>query len=383
MMNFLLNRETLSKYLFIVIAIFIAIASLIVTQYLVSSLSQEERSKMRIWAEATKEAIDAEESVNLNLIVLILESNTTIPTILYDKKTDSYRSVNIDHPDEGSQDFLRAEAAKFEKRHEPIGIQLEDFEQYLYYDDSHTLKQLQMFPYVQLAVITVFIIISILALLSIKKREQDRLWVGLTKETAHQLGTPISSLIAWVEYLEIKGVDPTITQEIKTDIDRLQTITDRFSKIGSKPTLNKSDINDLTLNTIYYLRNRVSKKVTFDILLPDQPIYTQLSEPLYVWVIENVIKNAVDAIQGVGHIILSLNEVNNRIVIDITDTGKGIPKSRFKTIFNPGYTSKARGWGLGLSLAKRIIESYHQGKIYVLRSELNVGTTIRIELNLL
>lgn len=379
MMKLFLNKKVFSRYMFVAVAMLIAIGSLVISHYLVSDLSEEEHNKMRIWAEATKEAIDAEENVNLNLIVLILESNTTIPTILYDKSQNLYRSVNIDLKDKDEQSYLKEKAVEFAKRHEPIAIEFDTFEQYLYYDDSYTLKRLQIFPYIQLAVLTIFVLTSILALLSTKRMEQDRLWVGLSKETAHQLGTPLSSLIAWVEYLRLKGVDESITQDIEKDIQRLQKITDRFSKIGSVPTLDRCDVRSLTLQTIHYLEKRISRKVEFVLNFPDHPVYTKLSEPLYAWVVENLTKNAVDAMSGTGTILFEMNEQNNLILFDISDTGKGIPKSKFKSIFTPGYTTKSRGWGLGLSLAKRIIESYHKGRIYVLRSDTN-GTTFRIEL---
>lgn len=380
MMKLFLNKKVFSRYMFVAVAMLIAIGSLVVSHYLVSDLSKEERNKMKIWAEATKEAIDAEDNVNLNLIVLILESNTTIPTILYDKSQDLYRSVNIDLKDKDEQEYLREQAVAFGKKHEPIAIEFDTFEQYLYYDDSYTLKRLQLFPYIQLAVLTIFVLTSILALLSTKRMEQDRLWVGLSKETAHQLGTPLSSLMAWVEYLRLKGIDESIAQDIEKDINRLQKITDRFSKIGSEPTFARCDVKELTLQTINYLEKRISKKVEFEINLPEEALYSQISEPLYAWVIENLTKNAVDAMSGTGKVSFDMRQEDNSIVLDISDTGKGIAKSKFKTIFNPGYTTKSRGWGLGLSLAKRIIEAYHKGKIYVLKSDLENGTTFRIEL---
>lgn len=366
--------------MFVVMAIVIAVGSLVVSHHLVSDLSREERNKMTIWAEATKEIIDSTDDANLNLIVLILQSNTTIPVILYDKEANFYTSVNIDLEGKEEQTYLKEKVKSFQKKHEPILIEFENVEQYVYYDDSYTLKRLQIFPYVQLAVLTIFVLSSIMALLSTKRLEQDKLWVGLSKETAHQLGTPLSSLIAWIEYLRLKGVDESIAVDMQKDIDRLQTITDRFSKIGSKPTMQKDDLVELTQQAVSYLEKRISKKVEFSLHFPSHPIYANVSESLYAWVIENLTKNAVDAMSGVGKIDFRLEERYETIVLDISDTGKGMPKSKFRTIFNPGYTSKSRGWGLGLSLAKRIIESYHGGRIYVLKSEVNVGTTFRIEL---
>lgn len=380
MMKLFLNKKVFSRYMFVAMAILIAVGSLVVSHHLVSDLSREERNKMTIWAEATKEMINSEEDANLNLVVLILQSNTTIPVILYDKLGDSYTSVNIDLAGKDEQAYLKSKVKSFEDKHDPIIIEFDDFEQYVYYDDSYTLKRLQLFPYVQLAVLTIFVLSSIMALLSTKRMEQDKLWVGLSKETAHQLGTPLSSLIAWIEYLRLKGVDESIATDMEKDINRLQKITDRFSKIGSEPTLAKEDLVELTQQSILYLEKRISKKVEFNLIFPPHPVYANVSESLYAWVIENLTKNAVDAMSGVGKIEFRMEEKDDSIILDITDTGKGIPKSKYKTIFNPGFTSKSRGWGLGLSLAKRIIEAYHKGRVYVLKSEIDVGTTFRIEL---
>lgn len=381
MMKWFLNKRVFSRYMFVAVAMLIAIGSLVVSHYLIKDLSKEEHNKMRIWAEATKEMINAEEDANLNLVVLILQSNTTIPIILYDDKDNTYTSANIEVADNvEEQEYLSQLTPKFKEKHEPIIIEFEDSKQYVYYDDSYTLKRLQIYPYIQLAVLTIFVLTSLIALLSTKRMEQDRIWVGLSKETAHQLGTPLSSLIAWIEYLKMKGIDESITQDMEKDIDRLQKITERFSKIGSAPTLEKQDIRSLTEQTVVYLSNRISKKVEIKLNLPSLPIYAYLSPQLYEWVIENLIKNAVDAMSGVGSIEIRMHIKNNTILLDITDTGKGISKKDFSAIFRPGHTTKSRGWGLGLSLAKRIIESYHRGKIYVLKSELGIGTSFRIEM---
>lgn len=377
------ENKTLIKYLFIAIAIVIALGSLFVSHQLVQDLSKEEESKIKIWAEATKEAACADTVAlsNINLILQIIESNKTIPVILYDKKDDYYTSHNIKTSNKNEQTFLKEKALSFEKRHDPILIETGDFEQYVYYDDSYTLKRLQAYPYIQLGVISVFLIISFIALLTTKKMEQDRLWVGLSKETAHQLGTPISSLMAWIEYLKLKEVDASILSDMEKDIERLQTVTERFSKIGSVPALEKANIVDSLTQTVSYLEKRMSNKVSFIHNFPDRKLYSLISAPLFGWVIENLTKNAIDAMCGQGTIIYSISEKADLIIIDIQDTGKGIQKSKFKEIFTPGYTTKTRGWGLGLSLAKRIIETYHKGKIYVKSSELNVGTVIRIEVS--
>lgn len=375
------GNKVLYKYLFIVVAVLIAIGSVVVSNLLVDDLAKEERNKISIWAEATKEVASSENSQNnMNLIIRILESNTTIPVILHDSKEDCFTSVNIDLPDVGEQDFLRRKAENFKQKNEPIVIESEDFEQYVYYDDSYTLKQLQAYPYIQMGVLFVFVLTSILAFLSSKRLELDRLWVGLTKETAHQLGTPISSLMAWIEYLRMKHTDPSILESMEKDIIRLQMITDRFSKVGSAPALESTDVGQLIVSTVDYLNSRISKKVNFVFQIPDEPIYAKVSTTLFEWVVENLTKNAVDAMSGQGQITYTLTNDADRVYIDISDTGKGLHKSKFKEIFSPGYTTKSRGWGLGLSLAKRIIVQYHEGRIYVKSSEINVGTTFRIEL---
>lgn len=374
------NNKILFRSLFVVIALLIVVASLIVSHFLVENLSKEERNKIEIWAEATKEMASNAENMNMNLVAQILKSNTTIPVILYDKKENFYTSANIDLPEFDDQIFLKQRAESFKKRHEPIIIEAEGFDQYIYYDDSYTLKQLQLYPYVQLGVLFIFMITAFFALFTTMRMEQDRLWVGLSKETAHQLGTPISSLLAWLEYLKLKETDQSIVRDMEKDVDRLQMITDRFSKIGSVPALESQNMVDIIHRSIAYLEKRISKKVVFVVELSDKPLYAQVNEPLLSWVIENLTKNAVDAMGGQGQIIYRLSDKGKFVSLDIQDTGKGIPKSKFRTIFNPGYTTKSRGWGLGLSLAKRIIESYHKGRIYVKMSEIGVGTTFCIEL---
>ncbi len=379
-MNLFSNNRVLLRYVFIIIAAIIVCGSLLVSHYLVKDLSKEERNKIEIWAEATKEMASNVDNLNMILVVEVLNSNTTIPVILYDKKDNYYTSKNIDLPEIDQQEFLKRKADLFKKKHSPIAIEAEDFDQYVYYDDSYTLKRLQLYPYVQLGALLIFVVIAFFALFTTMKMEQDRLWVGLSKETAHQLGTPISSLLAWVEYLKLKEVETDIASEMNKDITRLQMITDRFSKIGSAPTLEKRDISEIIRQSIVYLQKRISRKIVFELQLPSEPIYANVSEPLLSWVLENLTKNAVDAMTGQGKISYTLTDKGKFISIDILDTGKGIQKSKFETIFSPGFTTKARGWGLGLSLAKRIIESYHKGRIYVKSSEIGVGTIFCIEL---
>ena len=263
----------------------------------------------------------------------------------------------------------------------PIVIDMEDGSfQYLYYDDSTILKRLLLYPYVQLSVVFVFILLAFLALASTKRAEQNKVWVGLSKETAHQLGTPISSLIAWVEYLRTKEIDAFLLNEMDKDVKRLQTIAERFSKIGSDPDPVPTDLVESIQTALGYMSTRISSKVAIHADLPSHPIWVSMNDSLFAWVIENLTKNAVDAMEGHGDIYLRIEERDKLVRIDLSDAGKGIPKSKFNTVFNPGYTTKQRGWGLGLSLVKRIIESLQGGKIYVKSSELGKGTTFRIEL---
>ena len=379
------------KYIFIIVAVLIAIVSVVVSNSLIEKLAQEERLKMEIWSEATRvltmdnSNIDdsniSDSNMDLSLILHILDGNTTIPVILCDDDGQivDFRNIEIAEK-EDDNDFLQKKIKEFESGKTPIIIELGDLNQYLYYDDSLILKRLEMFPYAQLSVVFIFIIIAFLALMSTKKAEQNKVWVGLSKETAHQLGTPISSLIAWVEYLKTKEVDAVYLNEMEKDVQRLEIIADRFSKIGSNPNLQPININDAIQTSYRYMERRISSKVKMIIQPAEHPLFVLINESLFSWVIENLTKNAADAMDGKGRITFMAGEKGKKVWIDVVDTGKGIPKSKFNTIFNPGYTTKARGWGLGLSLVKRIIESYPGGKIYVKNSELGKGTTFRIEL---
>jgi signal transduction histidine kinase len=362
------------------VAVVIAISSLVVSNYLVENLSQEERRKIELWAEATRLVASENDQTDMNLILQILEGNTTIPALLCDSDNHVLLHTNIELTGENDSLLLAEKVVRFKQNHEPIIIDNESFKQYVFYDDSYTLKQLQVFPYIQIGVLSIFILTSFLALISSKKAEQNRVWVGLSKETAHQLGTPISSLLAWTEYLKLKDPQSDVAREIGKDVSRLQIVAERFSKIGSEPAPDVEELKEVVRQAVSYLENRISKKVKFVFSFPPQPVLVRLSSPLFSWVIENITKNAVDAMEGKGAITFTITESSSCIYLDIADTGKGIPKSKFKTVFRPGYTTKARGWGLGLSLVKRIIESYHKGKIYVKSSEPNVGATFRIEL---
>lgn len=381
-MNILYESRQQLKYVFIIVAILIALASVAVSDSLIKKLAQEERSRMEIWTEAYRVLTTEDTDQNLMVILRIIEGNTSIPVILCDDHGNILSHRNIPVPAEGDSVFLKRKVREFQAKHTPIVVDIgNNSYQYLFYDDSILLKRLLIYPYVQLSVVFVFILIAFLALASTKRAEQNKVWVGLTKETAHQLGTPISSLIAWVEYLKTKDVEATYLNEMEKDVKRLEVIADRFSKVGSVPTLKLLDINEAVRASCNYMSTRVSAKVRIVYQPAPEPLYVQMNESLFSWVIENLTKNAVDAMEGRGMIAIATGRRKRHIWIDVTDTGKGIPKSRFKTVFTPGYTTKKRGWGLGLSLVRRIVETSPGGRIYVRSSEPGKGTTFRIELD--
>jgi len=383
------------KYFFLLTAVIIATASVWITNTLVNELKEEERKKMEIWAEAIRllstelpsEDIDPDIFNNYNLFLnTITESNTTIPAILIDESGNVSTYINIEvPPDEDEMSFLKEKAAKFIQSQEPISIDIKldesnSIQQYVYYDDSTVLKQLQIFPFIQLIVLFIFIAVSFLALSSTQKSEQNKVWVGLSKETAHQLGTPISSLMAWTEYLKTKNLDIQLLDEMDKDVQRLKIIAERFSKIGSNPEPEPMDLYQSVQNAVNYMGRRISSKVSISIQIPNDQTTIKMNDSLFGWTVENLIKNAVDAMDGQGDITITSQVKGSKVMLDISDTGKGIPKNKFETIFHPGYTTKKRGWGLGLSLVRRIIENYSKGKIYVYKSEVGKGTTFRIEL---
>ncbi len=369
------------KLVFIVIGAAIIIVSTLFTNKLAKSLALEEQKKIEIWAEATRQFILADENTNIDFILSIIEGNTTIPVIIVDEKDQLLHSRNVKEPTNNTDTFYKQKIADLKAKREAIVVNLGNAKQYIYYDDSLLLKQLYCFPYIQLGVIVIFLLISFFAFSSTKNAEQNRVWVGLSKETAHQLGTPISSLLAWVDLLKARYADDKLITEMSKDVNRLRIIAERFSKIGSAPDLNLVSLNDTLLNAVQYINNRSSQKVEIECHFNNEnPVFVMLNVPLFEWVVENLCKNAIDAMDGIGRIDLYVNHKENDIVIDIQDTGKGIERNKFKTVFSPGFTTKKRGWGLGLSLAKRIIESYHNGKIYVKHSEIGKGTTFRIEL---
>lgn len=380
-MNSLYDSRQRLKFVFIITAILIAIASVVVSDMLIKNLAQEERHKIEIWSEATRVMTSENPSLNMNLILKIIQGNNSIPVILCNECDSVLSYNNIEIPEKNVESFMRDKVKELKGKNRPIVIDMDNGSfQYLYYDDSIILKRLLIYPYAQLSVVFVFILLAFLALASTKKAEQNKVWVGLSKETAHQLGTPISSLIAWVEYLRTKDIDSLFLDEMEKDVKRLETIAERFSKIGSNPDPVPVNICNSIVMALEYMQTRISSKVKIQTSLPPNPILVSISDSLFAWVIENLTKNAVDAMEGQGIITFVVEEREKVVRIDITDTGKGIPKSKFKTVFNPGYTTKKRGWGLGLSLVKRIIDSYHGGKIFVKSSEIGKGTTFRIEL---
>jgi signal transduction histidine kinase len=370
------------KTLLLVAALLIGATSLWYTNKLVKKLSEEEGKKIQLWAEATRRLADVTElNADINFLSIVIGNNTTIPVILTDENFNALSWRNLDSLRTTDTTYLANEISTMLKQHPPIEIEIApQLKQYILYKDSEVLVRLRYYPYLQLAVIALFLFVSYLAFSSSRKAEQNQVWVGMAKETAHQLGTPLSSMMAWLELLKMKGTGAEYTAEIEKDVQRLQTITDRFSKIGSAPSLKKENVLTVMQHSVDYIRSRSSDKVKFSIAGPSHELFAPLNVPLFEWVIENILKNALDAMEGSGSIQVSITDQQQFAYIDITDSGKGIPKSSYKTIFKPGYTTKSRGWGLGLSLSKRIVEEYHDGQVFVKSSELGKGTTFRIVL---
>ena len=377
MKNWLSNN----LYTFILtILLIIVVLSVSFTTRLANKFAEEEYRKIELWAEATRQLIMADEDDNIDLILSVMEGNTTIPVYMVDSAHQLLLSRNVREPKHNKEEFYQQRINNLRLSQEPIVVQVnEEVTQYIYYEDSILLRRLYWFPYVQLAVIIAFIAIAVIALIMAQRSEQNSLWVGLSKETAHQLGTPISSLNAWNELLKATYPNDALLPQMDEDIRRLQMIAERFSKIGSQPTLNQEALLPIVQSAMEYMRVRTSNKITYT-LHADTDCQVMVCKPLFEWVIENLCKNAIDSMEGKGEITLSLTKQENKVNLDITDTGKGIDRRHFKTIFKPGYTSKKRGWGLGLSLAKRIIEDYHRGKLFVKQSQIGVGSTFRITL---
>lgn len=383
-----MERMKNMKYVLIVVAIIIAIGSLLTSNFLISDLKAEEQTRMEVWAEAMRSLNSSDENTDLNLVLKVINGNNTIPVIVEDKDGSITAFRNIMRKFDANEDsiaYLQKLADKYEEDGRVIRIDIPQElanDEYIniYYDESTMLRRLAIYPYVQLCVVLGFVLVAIFALFSSMRAEQNKVWVGLSKETAHQLGTPISSLMAWCEVLKEMYPDDDLLPEMEKDVKRLERIADRFSKIGSIPEPKPEDISEVLNRVVVYMDKRTSSKVKIATHFPDEPIIVNLISSLFEWVAENLCKNAVDAMDGSGNIDLYLMEDEESVIVEVKDTGKGMTKSHYTSVFKPGFTTKARGWGLGLSLAKRIVEEYHKGRIYVKESEINVGTTFRIEL---
>ena len=375
------------KIFLVVAAILIAVASLLVSRSLTHDLAEQEKSKMQVWAEAMKSLSAADENTDLSLVLKVLDENHTIPIVVLNNEgvVTEYRNIEIKARNaKDSIAFITSYGQQMKASGQVIRISLsKNHHDYIdvCYDDSLMLKRIAVYPYVQLGVVLLFVIVAIFALLTSKRAEQNKVWVGLSKETAHQLGTPISSLMAWSTILKETYPDDELLPEMDKDVKRLQLIADRFSKIGSIPEPVPSCLNEVLIHVVDYMDRRTSKKIEMKTELPKENVIINMNASLFEWVIENLCKNAVDAMGGkLGSITLRLEETDKRAIVEVSDTGKGIKKKDISNVFRPGFTTKKRGWGLGLSLAKRIIEEYHHGKIYVKNSEIGKGTTFRIEL---
>ena len=411
------------------VAIVIAITSLLASHFLIRDLADEETKSVEVWAEAMKSLNNADENTDLNLVLKVIEGNNNIPVIVLDKDGNVQTSRNINRQfrqDDDSIAILKTMADNMKNNGNVIKIAIEnqdnqDIQEFtteqdstqqqliveqqpevdeqsttitviqpniqltddfleICFDESIMLKRLAVYPYIQLAVVIIFVIIALLALFSMMKSEQNKVWVGLSKETAHQLGTPISSLMAWSAVLKEAYPEDELLPEMENDVKRLERIAERFSKIGSVPEPKPEDLCEVINRVVIYMDKRTSNKVLFITHFPDEPVIVNLVASLFEWVVENLCKNAVDAMSGNGQIDLFINDKTNVVEVEVKDNGKGMSKNHYKSVFKPGFTTKKRGWGLGLSLAKRIIEQYHKGKIYVKASEINVGTTFKIEI---
>ena len=360
------------KIALVVAAVIISVVSLLISNFLVKDLQKEERVRMEIWAQALRSLNTADEDTDLTLVLSVLEGNNTIPVIVLNKQGEIYDFRNIEDS---------SSVSTYVKTMKSKGDTIVVDDQLVCYDDSLMLKRLSAWPYVQLGIVFILVVVALFALLASKKAEQNKVWVGLSKETAHQLGTPISSLMAWVELLKENYPGDELIPEMDKDVKRLELVAERFSKIGSLPELVDGSLNEVLKRVTDYMDRRTSKKVDISFNLPIDEVIVKMNKALIEWVVENLCKNAVDAMEGDGKIELLLFEEEDRAIVEVKDNGKGIKKKDQKNVFTPGFTTKKRGWGLGLSLAKRIVEEYHKGKIFVKYSEPGVGTTFRIELS--
>ena len=384
------DRVRQVKILLVISAVVIAVASLVVSHVLVHDLVKEERKNMSVWAEALRSFNNADENTDLALVLKVIEGNEHIPAIVVDGRGRVREHRNLGrkwHSAADSVEYITRKAQSMKAQGNVIRISLdspytEGHDDYMEvcFGESLMLRRLAYYPYVQLGVVLIFVVVAIFALLSSKRAEQNKVWVGLSKETAHQLGTPISSLMAWVEVLRETYPQDELIPEMDKDVRRLQRIAERFSKIGSLPEPKPENLNDVVSNVVQYIRRRTSNKVSIVVDMPEHPLIVMMSAPLFEWVVENLCKNAIDAMDGQGRITLTARDEQDCFSVEVADTGKGIASKNFRNVFMPGFTTKSRGWGLGLSLAKRIVEEYHHGRIFVKSSEIGRGTTFRIEL---
>lgn len=381
-----IDRMRQVKILLVVMAVVMSVGSLVISHFLVRDLKREEQRKMEIWAEAMRSLNSADEYTDLTLVLTVLNSNSTIPVVVLDREGEvqDYRNIPLrEGSDEEQMRAVKRKAQSMKDAGRVIGVYLSSTDYMeICYADSLLLHRLAWWPYVQLGLVFVFVVVAIFALLSSKRAEQNKVWVGLSKETAHQLGTPISSLMAWQEMLREAYPDDELLPEMGKDVERLQRIAERFSKIGSLPELRPESLNEVLSAVTQYISRRASNRVRLTCTVPQQPLIVPMCSSLFEWVVENLCKNAIDAMDGQGSITLTAFTDGSLAVVEVADTGKGIPKNKFRTVFTPGFTTKKRGWGLGLSLAKRIVEEYHHGRIYVKNSEVGRGTTFRIELKM-
>ena len=381
-----IDRMRQVKILLVVMAVVMSVGSLVISHFLVRDLKHEEQRKMEIWAEAMRSLNSADEYTDLTLVLTVLNSNSTIPVVVLDREGEvqDYRNIPLrEGSDEEQMRAVKRKAQSMMDAGRVIRVYLSSTDYMeICYADSLLLRRLAWWPYVQLGLVFVFVVVAIFALLSSKRAEQNKVWVGLSKETAHQLGTPISSLMAWQEMLRETYPDDELLPEMGKDVERLQRIAERFSKIGSLPELRPESLNEVLSAVTQYISRRASNRVRLTCTVPQQPLIVPMCSSLFEWVVENLCKNAIDAMDGQGSITLTASNEGALAVVEVADTGKGIPKNKFRTVFTPGFTTKKRGWGLGLSLAKRIVEEYHHGRIYVKNSEVGRGTTFRIELKM-
>jgi signal transduction histidine kinase len=378
------NKKQVYKLFLLIAALLIGALSLLYTNTIIDDLAEQERKKAELWAEGMRQMVQMDQTdQDISFIFQVIQNNETVPVIIADEKGNVLWNRNLDSLRSEDTTYLKKEMEEMKRQNEPIVIAISPLhKQYIYYKNSILLTRLFYYPFIQIIIIFAYILVAYLSFSSFRKAEQNQVWIGMAKETAHQLGTPISSLLAWAELIKLQSNDPVMIDEVNKDIGRLEMIANRFSKIGSAPVLVNENITHVVSEAVTYIKNRTSSLVTFEMISGDSDhVHAPLNKDLFAWVVENLCRNAVDAIAGQGKITIHILDFMQYVYIDVNDNGKGIPKGKFKTVFKPGYTTKKRGWGLGLSLSKRIIEEYHKGKIFVKSSDTQNGTTFRIVLN--